>query len=112
MIFTNQYSLKMPVSQALLTAVFGIVTVLVILAIINGLIFAISKTIQRIEKRTNNSFQKSENVSSELFENNLELDCVDKKTAAIVMSIIAFELGIDAAKLDFKSIKAIKEDKT
>ena len=47
MLFTSEYSMKMPLFEALMTSLVGIVTVICILAIIAVLIILVSKVITK-----------------------------------------------------------------
>ena len=51
MLFTSDYSVKMPLGQAVMTALVGIITVLLILAIIDVLIMVVSKIARVIDMR-------------------------------------------------------------
>lgn len=121
MLFTSEYSMKMPLGETLLTAVMGIVTVLLILAIIDVLIMLVSKIIRAIEnginsKRTTASVtENNSSAGAPLDKNNsqgeLELVGVDEPTAAVIMAVVSHQSGIALNRLSFKSIKVLEDEK-
>ena len=58
MLGTADYSLKMPISQALTTALVGIITVLLILSLIAVCIMILSKVIRTIESAAHKNGEK------------------------------------------------------
>lgn len=122
MLFTSEYSMKMGIGEALLTAVIGISTVLIILAIIALLIMLVSKVIRTIESKTAKSdapVTASAGVAPPSpvplpdteSQGELILENVDEPTAAVIMAIVSNKSGIPLNRLCFKSIKLLEDDK-
>ena len=115
MIFTDSYSLKMPIGQTLLTALVGIVTVLVILSLIDVLIMIVSKAVRSIESRIKPEATLREEKKSppEVPRESraVELVGVDEPTAAVIMAIVCDKLGVPPEKLRFKSIRLMEDEK-
>ena len=125
MLFTSEYSMKMPLTEALLTSVVGIVTVMFILAIIAVLIILVSKAIRGFE----NAIAKKKAASAVVApvakaaaptgvipvagvsQGTIDLVNVDEKTAAIIMAIVSDKSGTPLNRLSFKSIKLVEEQK-
>ena len=123
MLFTSEYSMKMGIGEALLTAVIGIATVLMILAIIALLIMLVSKIIRSIEAKTAKLADTGAPASPTVAppaavplpdtesQGELVLENVDKPTAAVIMAIVSNKSGIPLNRLCFKSIKLLEDDK-
>lgn len=123
MLGTADYSIKMPISEALTTAIFGMATVVCILALIALCVMAISKVIQTMEKKSKKDApvaqtgaaapvaQPQGNPLPETRSNgSVELIDTDERTAAVIMAIVSNKSGIPLNRLDFKSIR-LMEDK-
>lgn len=122
MLFTSEYSIKMPIGKTLLTAVVGIATVLLILAIIDGLIMLVSKFIRAIENNLNG--KKAANTAEAspesklsgtplpegMSQGQLDLVGVDEPTAAVIMALVSHQSGIPLNRLSFKSIKLMEDE--
>ena len=122
MLFTSEYSMKMGIGEALLTAVIGISTVLMILAVIALLIMLVSKVIRAIEAKTakpDAPVTASAGAASTSpvplpdteSQGELILENVDEPTAAVIMAIVSNKSGIPLNRLCFKSIKLLEDDK-
>lgn len=122
MLFTSEYSMKMGIGEALLTAVIGISTVLMILAIIALLIMLVSKVIRAIESKTAKPAKAGAPVSptgaptaaplpDTESQGELVLENVDEPTAAVIMAIVSNKSGIPLNRLCFHSIKLLEDDK-
>ena len=128
MLFTSEYSMKMPLFEALMTSLVGIVTVICILAIIAVLIILVSKVIRGVE---NAAAKKKANAApvaaapaaaapagkptgvipvAGVSQGTIDLVNVDEKTAAIIMAIVSDTTGVPLERLDFTSIRLIKEN--
>ena len=126
MLFTSEYSMKMPLFEALMTSLVGIVTVICILAIIAVLIILVSKVIRGVE----NAAAKKKAVPAAapaasapagkptgvipvagVSQGTIDLVNVDEKTAAIIMAIVSDKSGIPLNRLSFKSIKLVEDEK-
>ena len=123
MLFTSDYSIKMPIGEALLTSLIGIATVMCILAAIAGLIILVSKAIRGIEASASKNKAADRDAAAApstspqgipmpegMNQGELELVNTDEKTAAIIMAIVSDKSGIPLNRLSFKSIK-LMEDK-
>lgn len=110
-------NLKMPISEALAVSLIGIVTVMIILAVIAGLIILVSKAIRAIEAKASGSEKAvapaTSAVSPSTAENQgqVELIGTDDKTAAVIMAVVSEKSGIPLERLKFKSIKLVEEKK-
>lgn len=116
------FDLKMPLTDALAVSLIGIVTVILILAVIACLIILVSKAIRGIEaaaakkkpvavaETALNSAASGVPMPSGMNQGELELIGTDEKTAAIIMAIVSDKSGIPLNRLSFKSIK-LMEDK-
>ena len=122
MLFTSEYSMKMGIGEALLTAVIGISTVLMILAIIAVLIMLVSKVIRAIEAKTAKTDSPVTAAAGSAppaavplpdteSQGELILENVDEPTAAVIMAIVSNKSGIPLNRLCFKSIKLLEDDK-
>lgn len=122
MLFTSEYSMKMGIGEALLTAVIGIATVLMILAIIALLIMLVSKVIRTIESKTAKTDSPVTAAAGAApptavplpdteSQGELILENVDEPTAAVIMAIVSNKSGIPLNRLCFKSIKLLEDDK-
>ncbi len=122
MLFTSDYSIKMPIGEAILRSVVGIVTVICILAVIAGLILLVSKVIRAFEAKT--AGKKTEEASAPaaaapagvpmpagMNQGELELIDTDEKPAAVIMAIVSDKSGIPLNRLAFKSIKLMEDEK-
>lgn len=124
MLGAADYSIKMPVSEALLTALVGIITVLVILSLIAVCIMILSKIICTIEaaaqKKGKESANNGASASAAKTSNgeplpdtksigSLELIGTDEATAAVIMAIVSDKSGIPLNRLEFKSIRLLEE---
>lgn len=114
------FDLKMPLTDALAVSLIGIVTVILILAVIAGLIILVSKAIRGIEAAAAKKKPVvDENVASApsgvpmpegMNQGELELVGTDEKTAAIIMAIVSDKSGIPLNRLSFKSIKLMEDE--
>ncbi len=122
MLFTSDYSIKMPIGEALLRSVLGITTVISILAVIALLILLVSKVIRVIEAKAGDKSVKAEAVAPSatpagvpmpagMNQGELELVDTDEKTAAVIMAIVSDKSGIPLNRLSFKSIKLMEDKK-
>ncbi|MGN1442860.1 MAG: OadG family protein [Acutalibacteraceae bacterium] len=123
MLFTSEYSMKMGIGEALMTAVIGISTVLMILTIIAVLIMLVSKVIRLIEAKTAKPAETGAPASPTAAppaavplpdtesQGELILENVDEPTAAVIMAIVSNKSGIPLNRLSFKSIKLLEDDK-
>lgn len=123
MLGTAEYSLKMPISQALTTALVGICTVLVILSLIAVCIMILSKVIRAIESAAHKQKEESKQASASEAKpaskgeplpdaksiGSLELIGTDEATAAVIMAIVSDKSGIPLNRLEFKSIRLLEE---
>lgn len=113
MLFTSEYSMKMPIGQALLTAVIGILTVLLILAVIDILIILVSKTVRAVEKRFSGKAAQEPAPPQEEAKTgalpSVELIGVDEPTAAVLMAIVSAQSGIPLERLSFHSIRLLED---
>ena len=112
MLGTADYSLKMPISQALITALVGIITVLVILSLIAVCIMILSKVIRTIESAAHKNGGKDKAApaaESKTAIGSLELIGTDEATAAVIMAIVSDKSGIPLNRLEFKSIRLLEE---
>ena len=123
MLFTSDYSIKMPIGEAILHSVVGITTVIIILAVIAGLIILVSKAIRALEAKT--AGKKAAATASSpaaaapagipmpagMNQGELELINTDEKTAAVIMAIVSDKSGIPLNRLSFKSIKLMEDEK-
>lgn len=117
----NLLEMKMALSDAVFTSGIGIVTVLVVLAVIAVLIIGVSKAIRGVESAANKNkddspapsavvpTQESAPQVKQTMTGELELIGTDEKTAAIIMAIVSNESGIPLNRLSFKSIKLMEE---
>lgn len=128
MLFTSDYSIKMPLGQTILTALLGIVTVLFILAVIAALIMIVSKIVRTIERKMSaETVELTEEIVSEQTpkeqekpqgvplpetqsQGDLSLVGVDEPTAAVIMALVSYQSGIALNRLSFKSIRLLPED--
>ncbi len=122
MLGTADYSLKMPISQALTTALVGIVTVLLILSLIAVCIMILSKVIRTIESAAHKNGEESKSAPAAESKTangeplpytksigSLELIGTDEATAAVIMAIVSDKSGIPLNRLEFKSIRLLEE---
>ena len=123
MLFTSEYSMKMPLFEALMTSLVGIVTVICILAIIAVLIILVSKAIRGVEnaaakKKANAAPVAAASAAAKptgvipvagVSQGTIDLVNVDEKTAAIIMAIVSDKSGIPLNRLSFKSIKLVED---
>lgn len=118
----NLMEIKMPFGDAVLTSGIGIVTVLIVLAVIAILIVGVSKVIRGFESAANKNKDASDapsaavpqvapvaNNTQQTMTGELQLIGTDEKTAAIIMAIVSNESGIPLNRLSFKSIKLMEE---
>ena len=123
MLFTSDYSIKMPIGEAILRSVIGIITVICILAVIACLILLVSKVIRTFEAAAS---KKKPAVAAAaagetapagvpmpagMNQGELELINTDEKTAAVIMAIVSDKSGIPLNRLSFKSIKLMEDEK-
>ncbi len=124
MLFTSDYSVKMPLGQTILTALIGISTVLIILAVIALLIMIVSRIIRAIEKAISDkqAVQPEASASpsatssgtplpSNTSQGQVDLVGVDEPTAAVIMALVSHQSGIELNRLCFKSIKLSEDEK-
>lgn len=128
-IFTDIYGSydAMNIPKALLVALVGFITVLVILSIIALFIKLIAFIFSGIEKKTaskkvetvitpvEHKAAEAKSVSVTLPDNesqgNLELIGVDEATAAMLMALVSYKTEIPLNRLAFRSIKFVEEEK-
>ena len=114
------FDLKMPLTDALAVSLIGIVTVILILAVISGLILLVSKAIRVIENKANSkktaavpeqaaSAPAGVPMPAGMNQGELELIGTDEKTAAIIMAIVSDKSGIPLNRLAFKSIRLMED---
>lgn len=118
MIGSADYEIKMPMSEVLMTALVGILTVFVVLALIAVCIMALSKIIQKIEGAASKSSPKASAPVNEAPKGaplpesqsigSLELIGTDEATAAIIMAIVSDKSKIPLNRLEFKSIRQLE----
>ncbi len=125
MLFTSDYSMKMPLSEALLTSAVGIITVMCILAIIAVLIILVSKAIRVFESAASKNKTAPAPAAAPasqapakgvipvagVSQGTIDLVGVDEKTAAVIMAIVSDKSGIPLNRLSFKSIKLMEDEK-
>lgn len=125
-IFSNIYGSNdaMNIPKALLVALVGFITVIVMLAAIALFIKLIAFIFSLAEKKSSKvttvvSHMESKpaepkNAGATLPENesqgNLELIGVDEATAAILMALVSYKTEIPLNRLAFRSIKLVEED--
>lgn len=105
----------MDFSKAVLVAVVGFCTVLVVLAVIALFIKGIAAIFDGIEKRkkpvsASAPAATTAPVAQNMSAGDVELVNVDEPTAAVIMAIVSHQSGISLDRLAFKSIK-LTEDK-
>ena len=125
MLFTSEYSMKMPLFEALMTSLVGIVTVICILAIIAVLIILVSKVIRTVENAASKKKAAPAAAAAPaapagkptgvipvagVSQGTIDLVNVDEKTAAIIMAIVSDKSGIPLNRLSFKSIKLVEDE--
>ena len=121
-IFTQIYGSAdaMTISKALLVALVGFVTVIVILAIIALFIKLIAYIFSLITKKKAASapapVKKTAAVPAvqtapvaRTMHGQVKLIDVDEPTAAVIMALVSHNSGITLEKLDFKSIKPLED---
>lgn len=119
MLFSSDYSVKIPIGQALAVSLIGIVTVILILAAIACLILLVSKIIRAIEKKGADTAEKPSPSTApqgipmpeSMTQGEIELIGTDEKTAAVIMAIVSEKSGIPLNRLNFKSIKLLNGEK-
>ena len=108
-------TMKMPLSEAIAVSLIGIVTVMIILAVIAGLIILVSKAIRAVEAKAVSSKSTDVPVASAVVpkeaQGQVELINTDEKTAAVIMAIVSEKSGIPLERLNFKSIRLIEDEK-
>lgn len=115
-VFSNIYGSDdaMTFSRAVLVAIVGFCTVMVVLAVIALFIKGIAAIFDGIEKRkkptTTGSSEASAPAAKAAVPSSVELVNVDEPTAAVIMAIVSRQSGISLDRLAFKSIK-LTEDK-
>ncbi|MDP4108746.1 MAG: OadG family transporter subunit [Bacillota bacterium] len=112
----------MPVSDAFIVLLVGMLIVMVELALLAAIIIIMSKIVRAMTKQLDKapapeapaSPQPAAAAAAQPYapqalrqEQSLELYNVDEKTAAIIMAVVSDESGIPLGELSFKSIKAI-----
>jgi len=105
---------KMTFSKAVLTAVVGFCTVLIILAVIALFIkfiaFLFSLAGKKAKPDTDNIINNATApIIASAQRSQVELINVDEETAAVIMALVSHNSGIDLDRLDFKSIKLLEE---
>lgn len=123
MLFSSDYSVKMPLGQAVMTAVVGIITVLLILALIDVLIMVVSKVARVIDSKLGKNKQPVSSAPSGAdappqgtplpetqSQGSLTLIGTDEKTAAVIMALVSYQSGIPLNRLSFKSIKLLEDE--
>lgn len=114
MLLLSSSNLKMPLSEALAVSLIGIVTVMIILAVIAGLIILVSKAIRAIEAGTSKAEAKAPAAAAVYTaptQPQTELIGVDEKQAAVIMAIVSDRSGIPLERLSFKSIRLMEDEK-
>ncbi len=112
-------AMKMSLGEAISVSVIGILTVMLILAVIACLIILVSKSIRALEsfaEKKKATTATSPSVSVEpmpegISSGEIELIGTDEKTAAVIMAIVSEKSGIPLSRLSFKSIRLIDEEK-
>lgn len=116
MLFSGDYSIKMPIGEALAVSLIGIITVILILGVIACLILLVSKAIRLIEAKAPHRETESPNTSpvpaqESIRQGEVELINTDEKTAAVIMAIVSEKSGIPLNRLSFKSIRLMEREK-
>jgi hypothetical protein len=126
-IFTDIYGSydAMNIPKALLVALVGFMTVLIVLAVIALFIKLIAFIFSLIEKKTEHkvetvvtSIDKKTDVQSDSgnalpdneSQGQLELIGVDEATAAMLMAMVSYKTEIPLNRLAFRSIKLVEEE--
>lgn len=117
-VFANIYGSDdaMTFSKAILVAVVGFCTVLVVLAVIALFIKGIAAIFDGMAKKKKPSASSTAPASTaapaakNMSAGDVELVNVDEPTAAVIMAIVSHQSGISLDRLAFKSIK-LTEDK-
>ncbi len=114
------FDLKMPLSDALAVSLIGILTVIIILAVIAALILLVSKIIRSVEAavaKKNPAVAEAAMTApagvptpAGMNQGEIELVGTDEKTAAIIMAIVSDKSGIPLNRLSFKSIKLMEDE--
>ena len=108
----------MPLAQALLVAVAGILTVLAELGIITVIILLLSKVIRALTAKFAPAAPEPAPVPSapaapplpaDESRGTLTLEGVDEPTAAVIMAIVSHQSGIPLNHLRFISIKEVED---
>lgn len=118
-IFTDIYGSDdaMTFSKAILVAVVGFFTVIIILAIIALFIKLVAFVFSLLTKKKAAAPAPVQKTSaptpppaSKAMRGEVKLIGVDEPTAAILMALVSHNSGIPLEKLDFKSIKALEDN--
>lgn len=122
MLFTSEYSIKMPMGETFMTAIVGILTVLAILAVIDVLIMFVSKIVRSIEEKIagknvsaspetgTDSKPQGSPLPENMSQGDLDLVGVDEPTAAVIMALVSHQSGISLNRLCFKSIRLMEDE--
>lgn len=110
MLFTNDYSVKMPLGETVAVSLTGIAVVVFILSVIAGMIILVSKAIRKVEKKTAAEKKETNRKAETDFqkygsEGEIELIDTDEKTAAVIMAIVSSKTGVPLHRLSFRSIR-------
>ena len=108
----------MPMTEALMVAVIGLLVVLAVLAMLAIIIVIMSKILAAITGKKAAPAAAAETqqaappatpmkAPANRSAGSVDLHSVDDKTAAMIMAIVSFETGIPLGELCFKSIKAL-----
>ena len=120
-IFANLYGTEegMTISKALLVALVGFITVIVLLAIIALFIKAIAGIFSVFMKKKKAAAPAPAAAkaatapakSASKPRGDILLVDVDEPTAAVIMALVSHNSGIPLEKLEFKSIKLLEDEK-
>ncbi len=101
----------MSILDSVLVGIFGISVVFVVLISISLLIKLISSIFGRVrENETAAPHEVQSNEQAAVYQSReLDLIDVDEKTAALVMAIVSSKTNIPLSKLQFKTIRLVKQ---
>lgn len=117
-IFTNIYGSEdaMTISKALLVALVGFITVVILLAVIALFIKFIAFIFSLLTKKkaapapaAAKSVPAPAAKPAKALRSEIKLIDVDEPTAAVIMALVSHNSGIPLEKLDFKSIKLLED---
>lgn len=118
-IYANIYgSEDMPFGKAVLVAVVGFITVIVLLSIIalfiklTAYVFSLFTGTKKPATPTGTAPAPSQpKAKATAMRGDVTLVDVDEPTAAVIMALVSHNSGIPLERLDFKSIKLLEDEK-